>query len=169
VAFFAVEAGRRRGLPVSLGAANDLVGSGSSAPVVAGGPAGRPGRGNPLAGLAATVVLTAAGPALVLGWVRFAVQMPVAIGAFEGLAAWLVLTSRAGRGTLPDDVVRLGIRSGAGVLVGGAVAGAGLLLPERSGLRRPALALGGLPGVLGMLAVPTWFLRLGHPAHRSSA
>lgn len=170
VAFFAVEAGRRRVLPVSLGSANDVVGSVSSALMVPVVLAVSPGRGTRLAGLAATTVLTAAGPALVLGWVPFAVQMPVAIGAFEGLAAWLLLTSRAGRATLPDDVVRLGIRSGAGVLVGGAVAGAGLLLlPERSGPRRLALAVGGVPGVLGMLAVPTWFLRLGRPVHRSSA
>ncbi|MGY1803409.1 hypothetical protein ACI78T_09010 [Blastococcus sp. SYSU D00922] len=168
-AFFAVEAGRRRVLPVSLGSANDVVGSVGSALMVPVVLAVSPGRRTRLLGLTATAVLTAAGPALVLGWVRFAVQAPIASGAFEGLAAWLVLTSRAGRGVLPDDVVRLGIRSGGAVLVGGAVAGGGLLLPERSVPRRLALALGGVPGVIGMLAVPTWFQRLGRPGQRSSA
>ena len=158
-AFFAVELGRRRVLPVSLGSANDVVGSVSSALMVPVVLAVSPGRRTRRLGLAATGVLTVAGPALVLGLVRFPVQMPIAIGAFEGLAVWLVLSSRAGRGTLPDDVVRLGIRSGGGVLGGGAVAGLGLLLPERP--RQVALAVGGVPGVLGMLAVPLWFLRLG--------
>jgi hypothetical protein len=59
-------------------------------------------------GLTATGVLTLAGPALVLGLVPFAVQIPVALGAFEVLAAWMLLSSRGQRGTLPDEVTRLG-------------------------------------------------------------
>lgn len=161
VAFYAVEAGRRRVLPVSLGSANDVVGAVGTALMVPVVLAVSPGPWTRRLGLGATGVLTAAGPALVLGLVPFRVQAPVALGAFGGLAGWLVLTSRALRGTLPDDVTRLGVLSGGAVLAGGAVAGAGLLLPGAPRLRRVALAAGAVPGVLGVLAVPVWFLRLG--------
>jgi hypothetical protein len=118
-----------------------------------------PGHRTRLLGLGATGILTVAGPALVLGAVPFAVQMPLAIGTFEGLAVWILLTSR--RGTLPDEVTRLGVISGGGVLAGGAVVGLGLLLPERSLPRRVALVIGGAPGLVGWLTTPAWFLRLG--------
>ena len=161
-AFFAVEAGRRRVLPVSLGSANDIVGSVSTALMVPVVLAVSPNRWTRLLGLGATGVLTLAGPALVLGLVPFAVQMPIAIGAFEGLAGWIVLSGR--RGTLPEDVTRLAALSGGGVLAGSAVVGAGLLLPEGSLPRRTALVIGGLPGMVGWLAMPVWFLRLGRAA-----
>ena len=160
-AFFAVEAGRRRVLPVSLGSANDVVGSIGTAFMVPVVLAVSPNRWTRRLGLGATGVLTVAGPALVLGLVPFAVQMPIAIGAFEGLAAWMVLSCRDRRGTLPADVARLGILSAGGVLAGGAVVGVGLLLPERSLARRAALVIGGAPGLAGWLATPAWFLRLG--------
>ncbi len=161
VAFYAVEAGRIRVLPVSLGSANDVVGSVGTALMVPVVLAVSPTRWTRRLGLAATGVLTLAGPALVLGVVPFAVQMPIAIGAFEGLAAWMVLSSRGRRGTLPDEVTRLGVLSGGGVLAGGAVVGAGLLLPDGSLPRRAALVIGGAPGLFGWLATPAWFLRLG--------
>jgi hypothetical protein len=161
VAFYALEMGRRRVLPVSLGSANDLVGSISTSLMIPVVRAVSPDRRTRRLGLAATGVLTAAGPALVLGLVPFRVQMPVALGAFEGLAAWMLLTSRGGRGTLPGSVSRLGVLSGGGVLAGGAVAGLGLLLPPESRVRRAALAAGGVPGALGWLAMPVWFQRLG--------
>ncbi|MGY1732604.1 hypothetical protein ACI798_13890 [Geodermatophilus sp. SYSU D01045] len=161
VAFYAVEAGRRRVLPVSLGSANDVVGSVGTALMVPVVLAVSPGRWARRSGLAATGVLTLAGPALVLGVVPFPVQAPVAVGAFEVLAGWVVLTCRGRRGTLPDTVTRLGVRAGGAVLAGSAAAGAGLLLPEGSLRRRIAFAAGGTPAVLGGLAVPVWFLRLG--------
>ena len=159
VAFFAVEVGRRRVLPVSLGSANDVVGSVSTALMVPVVLAVSPNRWIRRLGLGATGVLTLAGPALVLGLVPFAVQMPIAIGAFEGLAAWIVLSGW--RGTLPDDVTRLAAFSGGGVLAGGAVVGVALSLPEGSLLRRAALVIGGVPGLAGWLAMPVWFMRLG--------
>ena len=161
VAFYAVEAGRRRVLPVSLGSANDVVGAVGTALMVPVVLAVSPGPWTRRLGLGATGVLTAAGPALVLGLVPFRVQAPVALGAFGGLAGWLVLTSRALRGTLPDDVTRLGVLSGGAVFAGGAVAGGALLLPRGSRLRPTVLAVASVPGALGMLAVPGWFLRLG--------
>ncbi|NEK57382.1 hypothetical protein GCU56_05780 [Geodermatophilus sabuli] len=160
VAFYAVEAGRRRVLPVSLGSANDVVGSVGTALMVPVVLAVSPGRWTRRLGLTATGVLTVAGPALVLGLVPFAVQMPVAIGAFEALAGWLVLSSRGRRGALPAEVTRLGLLSGGGVLAGGAAVGVGLLLPKGSVPRRAALAVGGVPGGAGWLAMPWWFLRL---------
>jgi|SRR5687768_12302329 len=161
VAFYAVEVGRPRVLPVSLGSANDVVGSVSTALMVPVVLAVSPDRRTRRLGLVATGVLTVAGPALVLGLVPFAVQMPIVIGAFEGLSAWVVLTSRGRRGTLPDEVTRLGVRSGGGVLAGGAVVALGLLLPKGSLPRRAAFVVGGVPSALASLAMPVWFLRLG--------
>ncbi|MGY1694532.1 MULTISPECIES: hypothetical protein [unclassified Geodermatophilus] len=161
VAFYAVEAGRRRVLPVSLGSANDVVGSVGTALMVPAVLAVSPGRWTRRLGLTSTGVLTLAGPALVLGLVPFRVQAPVALGAFGGLAGWLLLSSRGRRGELPDEVTRLGEVCGGAVLAGGAVAGAGLLLPRGSLLRRAVVAVGATPAALGALAVPVWFLRLG--------
>jgi hypothetical protein len=161
VAFYALEVGRRRVLPVSLGTANDVVGAVGTAFMVPVVLAVSPDRWTRRLGLGATGVLTLAGPALVLGLVPFGVQAPVALGAFGGLAGWIVLTSRGQRGVLPDDVTRLGVRCGGAVLAGGAVAGAAVLLPRTSRLRQAALTAAAAPGVLGMLAVPVWFLRLG--------
>lgn len=165
VAFYAVELGRPRPLPVSLGSANDVVGSVGTALMIPVVLAVSPNRWTRRLGLTATGVLTLAGPALVLGVVPFAVQAPIAIGAFEALAAWILVSSRGRRGTLPQDVTRLGVLSAGGVLAGGAVVAAGLLLPEGSP-RRAAFAVGGVPGVLGALAVPVWFLRLGRALAR---
>ena len=159
--FYAVEVGRRRVLPVSLGSANDVVGSVGTALMVPVVLAVSPSRWTRRLGLTATGVLTLAGPALVLGLVPFAVQMPIAIGALQGLAGWIVLSSRGQRGTLPDQVTRLGVLSGGGVLAGGVVAGAGLLLPKGSRQRRATLVVGAAPAVLGGLAIPIWFLQLG--------
>jgi hypothetical protein len=159
VAFYALEAGRRRVLPVSLGTANDLVGALSTALMVPVVLALSPTRWIRRLGLAATSVLTLAGPALVLGLVPFGVQMPVALAAFALLAAWLLLTSRGLRGRLPEPVTRLGVLSGGGVLAGGAVAALGALLPRRAQL--VAWTVGGVPAALGGLAVPVWFLRVG--------
>jgi hypothetical protein len=161
VAFYAVEAGRRRVLPVSLGSANDIVGSVSTALMMPVALAVSPSQGTRRLGLGATGVLTVAGPALVLGVVPFAVQVRIALGAFEGLAAWILLSSRGQRGILPDEVTRLGVLSGGGVLAGGAVAALGMLLPRGSFPRRAAVAIGGAPGVVAWLAMPVWFLRLG--------
>jgi hypothetical protein len=110
VAFYAVEAGRIRVLPVSLGSANDVVGSVSTALMVPVALAVSPNRWTRRLSLTATGTHTLAGPALVLGLVSFAVQMPIAIGAFEGLAAWILLSSRGVLGwlTVPVWFMRLG-------------------------------------------------------------
>jgi hypothetical protein len=159
----------RRVLPVSLGSANDVVGSVSTALMIPVVLAISPSRWTRRSGLATTGVLTLAGPALVLGLVPFAVQLPIAIGAFEVLAAWMVRTSRGRRGTPPTDVTELGVRSGGLVLLGRAVVGLGLLLPDGSLPRTAAFAAGGVPGALGCLAMPVWFLRLGRALSSDAA
>ncbi|MGY1617943.1 hypothetical protein ACI797_14480 [Geodermatophilus sp. SYSU D00691] len=88
-------------------------------------------------GLAATGVLTLAGPALVTGLVPFRVQMPVALGGFGALAAWIGLSSR--RAPLPDDVARLGVLSG-----GAPAALGGLAVP--TWFLRHGRVTGRLPG-----------------------
>jgi hypothetical protein len=105
--------------------------------------------------------LTLAGPALVAGLVPFRRQLPVALAGFAGLAGWVLLTSRGSRDSLPDPVTRLGIRSGSGVLAGGAVAAVGLVLPARSRAQQVAFAAGAVPATVGAFALPVWFLRLG--------
>lgn len=160
-AFYAVEVGRRPPLRISLGAANDLVGSLGTALMIPVALAISPGPWVRRLGLTAMTTLTLAGPALVTGLVPFRRQMPAALVGFAGLAGWVLLTSRGNRPTLPDPVTRLGVLSGSGVLAGGTVAAAGLLFPARSQAQRAAFLAGGLPGALGALAVPVWFLRLG--------
>jgi hypothetical protein len=44
-----------------------------------------------------------------------------------------------------------------------------LLLPDGSLARTAAFAVGGVPGALGSLAVPVWFLRLGRALSSDAA
>lgn len=160
VAFYALEVGRAPVLPVSLGTLNDLVGALGTAlmiPVVlAFGP-----RWVRRLGLAATGVLTAAGPLLVFGVLPFAVQLPIVLAAFVVLAAWILLTSRQSDAALPRSVTRLGVLCGGGVLAGAAVVGLGFVLPAMSWPQLVAFGIGGVPAVLAALAIPVWFLSLG--------
>lgn len=66
-------------------------------------------------------MLTVAGPLLVVGVFPFAVQLPIVLAAFLGLAAWILLGSRH----LDGAVSRLGVLCGKAVLAGAAVAGLG--------------------------------------------
>jgi hypothetical protein len=161
VAFYAVEVGRRPPLRFSLGSANDLVGSIGTALMVPVALAVSPGRWVRRLGLTSMTVLTAAGPALVAGLLPFRRQLPVALAGFAGLSGWVLLTSRGNHDVLPQEVTRLGVRSGGAVLAGGGVAAVGLLFPARSHTRQAAFVAGGVPASLGMLAQPVWFLRLG--------
>ena len=164
VAFYAVDVGRRPPLRFSLGSANDLVGSVSTALMVPVAVAISPGPWTRRLGLTAMTVLTLAGPALVAGLVPFRRQLPAVLSGFAGLAGWVVLTSRGNRDVLPEPVTRLGVRTGGAVLSGGAVAAVGLLFPARSRAQRAAFAVGALPGTVGVFAMPVWFLRLSGAA-----
>jgi hypothetical protein len=161
VAFYAVEVGRRPPLRFSLGSANDLVGSIGTALMVPVALVVSPGRWVRRLGLTSMTVLTAAGPALVAGLVPFRRQLPVALAGFAGLSGWVLLTSRGNRDVLPEEVTRLGVRSGGAVLAGGGVAAVGLLFPARSRAQRVAFAAGALPATVGVFTQPVWFLRLG--------
>ena len=139
VAFYAFEVGRGPLGPVSLGSANDIVGSISTAMMVPVATAFGPPRVRRL-GLAAMGVLTVAGPLLVLGILSFDVQLPIVLGALLALAAWMLLTGRHLAGAVPPAVSRLAVLAGAGVLWGLPVAGMGVLLPPvvatAAGVRR---------------------------------
>ena len=149
-----------------LGPANDLVGSVGTAfgVVVAVGlgpllPQRFMARAANLVGIASMVALTILGPLLVAGVVSFEVQSPIAVGCFLVLAGWLLLVNRWLRGVIRGRVTRLGAWSGAAVLVGAGVLGLGFLLAV---VRLPLYAVGGLLVICGMLAIPIWFLLLGH-------
>jgi hypothetical protein len=169
IAFFALPVSR----PVeaaSFGTANDLVGSLGTAfmiPVAVVLSAWLPDRPASriaqISGLSAMTILVVAGPLLVLGVLNFEVQAPVAMGAWVILSLWLFLVNRWLRtsGVLPARTARYGESMGALVLIAGAVAGLGLLLPWMS---LPQLVLFGAGGVLaagGMIGTPFWFLLLG--------
>lgn len=159
-----------------LGTANDLVGSLGTAfmiPVAlvlsAWSSDRRLARTTLLVGLSAMSVLTAGGPLLALGVLRFEAQAPIALGAWAVLSLWLVLINRGLRSSdvLRSRVARLGEFLGGIVLVAGAVAGLGLLLPWTSWPQQVSFGVGGLLAAIGMLGTPFWFLLLGRHLWRS--
>jgi hypothetical protein len=165
VAFYALELGRSPVGPVSLGTANDVVGSVSAALMIPLAVAWGP-RWLRCLGGAATTVLTAAGPLLVSGALRFDQQLPIALAGALGLAAWLVLVGQ--HQPVSSGTARLGVLAGGTVLVGVPVVGVGLLLPPMSWAQLAVFGLGGLPGVVGWLATPFWFLRLARDLRSES-
>lgn len=169
VAFYALQAGRPEG-GTSLGSANDLVGSLSTALMIpvalalAGRlPQWRLVRIVRTVGVAAMAVLTVGGPLLVLGALSFEVQAPIMLAAWMALCVWLFLVNRWARlsDALPPRTARFGELAGAGPLVGGAIVGAGFLLPWMSWGQLAVFGAGGLLAVAGMLCIPVWFLLLG--------
>lgn len=169
IAFFAF---RFSGLDggISLGPANDLVGSLSSVfmvPVVLAFSAWLPDRrlgwiGRVL-GLSALTVLTAGGPLLVLGVLSFEVHAPIAIAAWMVLCLWLILVNRWLRssGVLAPRMARLGESLGAVSAAGVAIVGLGGLLSGIPWARSILFGLGGAFAVMGMLGIPIWFMLLG--------
>jgi hypothetical protein len=127
---------------ISLGSANDLVGSLGTAfmiPVAlalsAWLPDRRLSRITLLVGLPALAVLTVGGPLLVSGVLAFNVQASIMVAAWMILCLWLFL--------------------GAAVLAGTAVLELGLLLPWKSWPQVIFFGVGGLLGVVGMLGIPS--------------
>lgn len=70
-------------------------------------------------------------------------------------------------GALGPRVARLGEFLGALVLVAGAVAGLGLLVPWSSWPQLILFGAGGVLAAIGMLGTPIWFLLLGKHLWRS--
>ena len=175
IAFYALQASQPEN-GTWLGSANDLVGSGSTAlmiPVALELSTWLPDRRRAwitrVVGLSAMAVLVVGGPLLVFGVLAFEVQAPIAVGAGMFLFLWMLLINRWLRlsGALPSRMARFGEVMGALVLVAGAVAGLGFLLPWMSW---PQLVLFGAGGVLaasGMIGTPFWFLFLGRHLARS--
>jgi len=80
-------------------------------------------------------------------------------GCGMGFATWLYLVCRGE--TVPPRSGRVGRRAGLAALVGtAAVAGGNIVLPASSTAWLAVLVLGGVPAVLGWLAVPAWTLRM---------
>lgn len=153
-----------------FGPANDLIGSLSSALMIPVAlalrvhlPDRRATRATQAAGLSAMAILSAGGPLLVVGAVPFEVETPTAVAASLVLALWLFLANRALRrsAAFSPRITRLGELVGAAQLTGGAVVGIGLLMPLQSWPQYVVLGIGAIPGLVGWLGVPIWFLALG--------
>ncbi len=177
IAFYAVQAGRpERG--DWLGQANDLTGSLFSALIIpvalalgAYPPQPRMRRVTLALGIPALVLLTVVGPLLVFGVLSFTVQTPIAVTAFEGIAAWLFLVSRWQRkaGALTARVARVGEYVGSGVLAVTGVAALGLLLPWQS---TPQLIVFGVGAafafICSLVGFPIWQLLVGRHFARAA-
>ena len=169
IAFYAFQVGRPEG-GTSLGTANDLVGSLSTALMIPAAlaladrlPRRRAVRVVRAVGVAAMAVLTAGGPLLVLGVSSFEVHAPIMLAAWMVLCVWLLLVNRQAclSRALRSRTARFGEFAGAGPLVGGAILGTAFLLPWMSGGQLALFVVGGLFAFVGFLGIPAWFLLLG--------
>lgn len=168
IGFYVLLVGRPEG-GGSLGSANDLVGSLSTALMIPAAfalhewlPDRRSTRVAQSIGIGSMAVLTVGGPLLVFGVLPFEVQLPIAATAVQLLAGWLLMVNRSLRRSpaFPPGVARFGQYCGGSMLAGALVVGLALLLPWMS---VPQLILFGIavPCVAGYLAIPLWFLFLG--------
>jgi hypothetical protein len=107
-------------------------------------------------GAVAMATTVAAQLLLVLGLLRFDVQLVVVVAALVVAYLWLLTVSLAGHrtATLPRPVTRVGVLLGTSLPVGGALVAAGLLVPDpaRWVLWVPGLVL----GAAGWLALPVF-------------
>src|SRR4051794_3180659 len=127
-------------------------------------------RGVTVVGATAMAATVAAQLLLVLGLLRFEVQLGLVVAALLVGYLWLLVISLAGHrtATLPRPVTRAGLLIGPSLPVGLAVAAASLLVPSPAG---PALLVAGLVlGAVGWLALPAYpllvakfVLRKEHP------
>lgn len=169
IAFYAVQVGRpERGS--WLGSANDRIGSAGSAlmVVVALGltgvlPTRLAVRIAHVTGTGAMALLTILGPLLVAGVLAFEIESPIALACFLVLAYWLVLINRGLRESalFTAGMTRLGERSGYALIIGAVVAAPGLLLPAGSVQQLVMFGIGASLAVVGMLAIPIWYIVLG--------
>jgi hypothetical protein len=96
---------------------------------------------------------------LVTGLLAPAAGASLLAGCGMAFATWLYLVCRGE--TVPRRSGRVGRRAGVAALVGtAAVAGGNIVLPTSSTAWLAVLVLGGVPAVLGWLAVPAWTLRV---------
>ena len=110
-------------------------------------------------GVASMAFSTIAWLLLATGLLAPTVGASLLAGCGMGLAAWLFLVCRGEN--VPPRAGRVGRRAGAAALAGtAAVAVGNLVLPTSSIAWLAVLVLGGVPAVLGWLAVPAWTLRL---------
>jgi hypothetical protein len=96
---------------------------------------------------------------LIIGLLTPAAGASLLAGCGIGFATWLFLVCRGAN--VPPRAGRVGRRAAVAALVGTALLAAGnIALPTSSTAWLAVLVLGGVPAVLGWLAVPAWSLRV---------
>jgi hypothetical protein len=119
-------------------------------------------------GVASTAFSAVAFLMLLTGMLAPTAGASLLAGCGIGFAAWLFLVCRGE--TVPRRAARVGRRVGVAALVGTAVVAAGnVALPVASTAWLLVLVLGGVPAVLGWLAVPAWTLRVARWVRQDSA
>jgi hypothetical protein len=113
------------------------------------------------AGVAAMLALAVSGMALVLGLASFEASTTASIAAWTVLCGWLVVVNRD-KDVVRRRTARLGRRSGAAMLAGELIAAVGLALPAMSPPQVVVLGAAAVPGVLGFLGIPLWWLLVAH-------
>lgn len=115
------------------------------------------------AGLVGCAVGAASGALLVARVLPFAPSTVISLAAMEVQAAWMLVAGARLQRTraFPGGLARLGRAIGGGMLVGGAIAGSGLLIPRDSRVRRAVVGAGVAPGAAAWLAWPIWLHLVG--------
>lgn len=113
-------------------------------------------------GVAAMVVGSALGVALVVGLLPFAVQAPLVTFCIFLQFGWLFAVNRAGLrlGVLPPAVAQTGMRVSLGLAVAAVVALPALLLPRGSIGQSLLFGVAALPGLVAWLGFPAWAVLL---------
>jgi hypothetical protein len=112
-------------------------------------------------GVASMAFSAAAWLLLATGLLAPATGAPLLAGCGLGFATWLFLVCRRGTEIVPPRAGRVGRRAAVAALAGTvAVAVGSAVLPTSSTAWLAVLLLGGIPAVLGWLAVPAWTLRV---------
>jgi hypothetical protein len=152
-----------------LGPTNDVTGAVQSAALVPVALAllrlmadSRTVRGWTTVGVAAMVVGSALGVALVLGLIPFPLQAPLVTFCIFVQFGWLFAVSRAGLrlGVLPLVVAKTGMLVSLGLAVAAVLVLPALLLPRGSIGQYVSFGVAALPGLVAWLGFPAWAVLL---------
>ena len=99
---------------------------------------------------------------LVIGVLKFDVQVVLVAATFLVVYAWVLAVSSTGHrhGTLPRSVTRFGLLLGVSYPVGLVIAAAGLLFPSGSAAQLAFVVPGAVIAAIGWLGLPVWPLVL---------
>lgn len=124
---------------------------------------GRAARALQLITIAGVVALTPMGPMLVYGMIGFDIQLVVAIPVVALIFAWIFFTSRwLGRSPEWSAVARFGRTLGLTYVTAVAVIALSFVLSWMSLPQQTVMGIGFVIGGIAFLAVPFWFLVVGH-------